>query len=84
MGGGSMNAATLIKIFIKKKIIKLDKKKLQNLCDSIGQDVKLGFCKNKMYLNGNNRVKTLNRMTKYFLSNKSYNLYFLIVCLFET
>ena len=51
MGGGSMNAATLIKILIKKKIIKLDKKKLQNLCDSIGQDVKLGLCKNTVYLN---------------------------------
>ena len=67
MGGGSMNAATLIKILIKKKIIKLDKKNLQNLCDSIGQDVKLGFCKNKMYLNSDNKVKTLNKMTKYFL-----------------
>ena len=67
MGGGSMNAATLIKILIKKKIIKLDKKKLQNLCDTIGQDVKLGFFKNKMYLNSNNKVKTLKKMTKYFL-----------------
>ena len=31
MGGGSMNAATLIKIFMKNKIIKINKKKLQNI-----------------------------------------------------
>ena len=67
MGGGSMNAATLIKIFMKNKIIKINKKKLQNINDSIGQDVKLGFFKNIMYLDGNNSVKILNKNTKYFL-----------------
>ena len=67
MGGGSMNAATLIKIFMKNKIIKIDKKKLQNIHDSIGQDVKLGLCKNIMYLDGNNSLKILNKKTKYFL-----------------
>ena len=67
MGGGSMNAATLIKIFMKNKIIKINKKKLQNINDSIGQDVKLGFCKNIMYLDSNNSVKILNKKTKYFL-----------------
>ena len=67
MGGGSMNAATLIKIFMKNKIIKINKKKLQNINDSIGHDVKLGFFKNIMYLDGNNSVKILNKKTKYFL-----------------
>ena len=67
MGGGSMNAATLIKIFLKKKIIKINKKILKNIIDSIGHDVKLGFCKNIMYLDGNNSVKILNKKTKYFL-----------------
>ena len=67
MGGGSMNAATLIKIFMKNKIIKINKKKLQNINDSIGQDVKLGFFKNIMYLDGNNSVKILNKRAKYFL-----------------
>ena len=43
LGGGSMNAATLIKIFIKKKIVKINKKKLKNKSDKIGDDVKLGF-----------------------------------------
>ena len=67
MGGGSMNAATLINIFMKNKIIKINKKKLQNINDSIGQDVKLGFFKNIMYLDGNNSVKILNKKIKYFL-----------------
>ena len=67
MGGGSMNAATLIKIFLKNKIIKINKKILKNINDSIGYDVKLGFCKNIMYLDSNNSVKILNKKIKYFL-----------------
>ena len=67
MGGGSMNAATLIKIFMKNKIIKLNKKTLQYIHNSIGQDLKLGFYKNLMYLNSNNTVKTLNKKAKYYL-----------------
>ena len=67
LGGGSMNAATLIKFFIKKKIIKLNKKILQNINDSIGQDVKLGFCDNLMYLSNKKTTKISNKNTKYFL-----------------
>jgi len=67
MGGGSMNAATLIKIFVKNKIIKINKKILKNINDSIGYDVKLGFCKNIMFLDSNNSVKILNKKIKYFL-----------------
>jgi len=67
MGGGSMNAATLIKIFMKNKIIKINKKKLQKINDSIGQDVKLGFFKNIMYLDGKKTTKISSKNTKYFL-----------------
>jgi 4-diphosphocytidyl-2-C-methyl-D-erythritol kinase len=42
MGGGSMNAASLLNFLIKKKIIKLNKNELIDLCDSIGSDVILG------------------------------------------
>ena len=43
MGGGSMNAASLINYFYNKKIIKLNKKRLINLANLLGSDVMLGI-----------------------------------------
>ena len=43
MGGGSMNAASLINYFYNNKIIKLNKKRLINLANLIGSDVILGI-----------------------------------------
>ena len=39
LGGGSMNAAAILNFFIKKKIIKLTKIKIEKLCNSIGSYV---------------------------------------------
>tara|TARA_B100000700_G_scaffold311712_1_gene394330 strand:+ start:4519 stop:5367 length:849 start_codon:yes stop_codon:yes gene_type:complete len=43
MGGGSMNAASLIKFFLNKKIIYLSNSKIINIANQIGSDVKLGL-----------------------------------------
>tara|TARA_B100001123_G_scaffold224359_1_gene252590 strand:+ start:527 stop:1375 length:849 start_codon:yes stop_codon:yes gene_type:complete len=43
MGGGSMNAATLIKYFLSKNIIKLSKNKIIEISNLVGSDVKLGI-----------------------------------------
>jgi len=43
MGGGSMNAAALIKYFLSKNIIKLSKNKIIKISNLIGSDVKLGI-----------------------------------------
>ena len=43
LGGGSMNAASLINYLIKKNIISLTIKEKQNLCSKIGSDVILGL-----------------------------------------
>ena len=43
MGGGSMNAASLINYFYNNKIIKLNKKRLINIANLIGSDVILGI-----------------------------------------
>ncbi len=43
MGGGSMNAASLINFFIEKKILKLSKNELTKLTSLIGSDVILGI-----------------------------------------
>ena len=43
MGGGSMNAASLINFFMKKNIIRINKNKLKKLTSQIGSDVILGI-----------------------------------------
>ena len=43
MGGGSMNAAALIKYFLSKNIIKLSKNKIIEISNLVGSDVKLGL-----------------------------------------
>ena len=43
LGGGSMNAASLINYFVKNKIIKISKLKIIKICDKIGSDVVLGL-----------------------------------------
>ena len=54
LGGGSMNASTIIKFFISKKVINFSKKDLIKLTKQIGSDVQLGIDnKNKiLYSNG--------------------------------
>ena len=43
LGGGSINAASIIKFFLKRKLIKLNKKKITLILKSIGSDVPLGM-----------------------------------------
>lgn len=43
MGGGSMNAATILKFFLMKKKIQIKKIDISKICSSIGSDVILGL-----------------------------------------
>ena len=43
LGGGSMNAANILKYFVKKKIVKVTKKQLSVISNSVGSDVILGL-----------------------------------------
>ena len=43
MGGGSINAASIFKFFLKRKIFKMNKKNINNVLKSIGSDVLLGM-----------------------------------------
>jgi 4-diphosphocytidyl-2-C-methyl-D-erythritol kinase len=70
MGGGSMNAASLISFFINKKILKIKKKQLIELINQIGSDVILGIKPSNTILLSNGGLK------KY---NKNINFYTLIV-----
>ena len=68
LGGGSMNAASILKYFIVKKIIKISKKEIEEICKLIGTDVILG-------LNSTNSILTSKNDIKYFKnSNKFYTL----------
>ena len=52
LGGGSMNAAFILRYFLKKKIIQLSKNQIINICNQIGSDVLLGVDhKNSILLN---------------------------------
>ena len=70
MGGGSMNAASLINFFINKKIIKIKKNELIELANKIGSDVILG-------INPSNTILSANGSLKRY--NKDMNLYTLVV-----
>ena len=70
MGGGSMNAASLINFFINKKILRIKKDELVKLTSQIGTDVILGIKPNNTILSSNGKTK------KY---NKNINFYTLVV-----
>ena len=70
MGGGSMNAASLINFFINQKILKIKKNELVKLTSQIGSDVILGIKPNNTILSSNGKIK------KY---DKNINLYTLVV-----
>ena len=70
MGGGSMNAASLINFFIDKKIIRLKKNELIKITSLIGSDVILGVKPQNTILSLKGKIK------KY---NKKIGLYTLVV-----
>ena len=48
MGGGSMNAATLLNYFVSNRIIKVNKKEIYEIAHNVGSDVVIGiYNKNK-------------------------------------
>ena len=57
LGGGSMNAGSILKYFIKKKIIKTNKKNITKISKSIGSDVILGLNFTNSILTSTNKVK---------------------------
>ena len=66
LGGGSMNAANLLKFFIKKKIIKISKKKIIEISKLIGSDVILGLEPVNTILTSKNKIKRFNKCNKIY------------------
>jgi len=57
LGGGSMNAANILKYLIKKKIIKAKKNEISRVCNLIGSDVILGLDPKSTILYSKNKIK---------------------------
>jgi 4-diphosphocytidyl-2-C-methyl-D-erythritol kinase len=66
MGGGSMNASSLINFFIKKKILKIKNNELTKLVSQIGSDVILGIKPSNTILSHNGNIKRYNKSVKFY------------------
>ena len=69
MGGGSMNAASILNYLFKKRIIKTTKNNLIKIANKVGSDVILGLYESPMILQGQNISKI----------NKKLNFHLLII-----
>ena len=66
LGGGSMNAANILKYFFTKKIIKINKNELLKISKLIGSDVILGLNSKNSILNSKNQIIHLNNTKKFY------------------
>ena len=57
LGGGSINAASILNFLNKKKVIKISEKKILEVCSEIGSDVILGIDPSSSVLLSNNKIK---------------------------
>ena len=60
-----MNAACLLKFFIKKRLIRLKKKEIIKITNKIGSDVILGIYSKSLVLRKNNHISTLHPNNKF-------------------
>ena len=67
LGGGSMNAANILKYLIKENFINLSKKQLISICKSIGSDVALGLNSTFTILKSNNQIKEFKNCKKFYV-----------------
>ena len=67
LGGGSMNAANILKYFVKKKIIRISKKGLEEISNLIGSDVVLGLNSTNSILNSKNQIKRFKNYKKFYV-----------------
>jgi len=66
LGGGSMNAASIMKYLLKKKKINLQKNEIYNIISKIGSDVILGIHQRNSIIYKNSNLKLINKKFKLF------------------
>jgi 4-diphosphocytidyl-2-C-methyl-D-erythritol kinase len=67
LGGGSMNAASIIDCFLRKKVFRLRKEKINDLSKSIGSDVILGIKPKNTVLSSNGKLTKFKKNINYHL-----------------
>ena len=70
MGGGSMNASSVLRYFVNKNKLLLNTSQILQIANKIGSDVMLGIEKKNLILQGNRKL---------FRSNKKIGLYTVII-----
>ena len=65
LGGGSMNASSVLNFLVKKKILKISQKQIQNISSLIGSDVILGINQSSAILKSNNVVQKFSKCPKF-------------------
>lgn len=66
LGGGSMNVANILNFLIKKKIIKVNQKKILKIANLIGSDVILGIDPKSLILTSKNVIKKFSKMPTFY------------------
>ena len=66
LGGGSMNAANILKYFIKRKIVKLNSKQIFEVAEYVGSDVILGLDSTNSILTSKKKIKRYKNCKKLF------------------
>ena len=66
LGGGSMNASSVLNFLIKKKIIKIGQKQILNISSLIGSDVILGINHSSAILKSDNVIKRFSNCPKFY------------------
>tara|TARA_B100001250_G_C19775812_1_gene779468 strand:- start:12 stop:860 length:849 start_codon:yes stop_codon:yes gene_type:complete len=66
MGGGSMNASSLLNFLIKNEKLKLNNNEIFKISSKIGADVLLGLQKKHSIFYGNGKLKSVNQTMNYY------------------
>jgi len=66
LGGGSMNAASILNFFIKKKIIRVSDKQIYKIASYVGSDVILGLVNTNSVLTSRNKISRFKKCKKFF------------------
>jgi len=66
LGGGSMNAASILKYFVRKKIIRIDRDEMIKISNLVGSDTILGMYLQNSILTSNDKISYFKKCKKFY------------------
>ena len=66
LGGGSMNAASILKYFVRKKIIRIDRNEMIKISNLVGSDTILGMNLQNSILTSNDKISYFKKCKKFY------------------